>query len=55
MRKFSETPATIIEASGLNLNQISKVWGVSNAHLPILIKGNINKPGKEKLLLSCWH
>ena len=49
MRIFSETLTNIIEASGLNLNQISKVSGISNAYLTKLIKGNINKPGKDKI------
>jgi transcriptional regulator with XRE-family HTH domain len=49
MRKFNETLSTIIESSGLNLNQISKVSGISNAYLTKLIKGNINKPGKDKI------
>ena len=49
MRKFSETLSTVIEASGLNLNQISKVSGISNAYLTKLIKGKINKPGKDKI------
>ena len=45
MRKFSDTLSTIVESSGLNLNQISKVSGISNAYLTKLIRGNINKPG----------
>lgn len=49
MRKFSETLSTIIESSGLNLNQISKVSGISNAYLTKLLKGQINKPGKDKI------
>ena len=49
MRKFSDTLSTIVESSGLNLNQISKVSGISNAYLTKLIKGNINKPGKDKI------
>jgi transcriptional regulator with XRE-family HTH domain len=58
MRKFSETLATIIESSGLNLNQISKVSGISNAYLTKLLKGQINKPGKDKItsiLLALNH
>ena len=49
MRKFSETLSTIIESSGLNLNQISKVSGISNAYLTKLLKGHINRPGKDKI------
>jgi transcriptional regulator with XRE-family HTH domain len=49
MRKYTETLSGIIESSGLNLNQISKVSGISNAYLTKLIKGNINKPGKDKI------
>ena len=49
MRKFSETLSSIIESNGLNLNQISKISGVSNAYLTKLIKGHINKPGKDKI------
>jgi transcriptional regulator with XRE-family HTH domain len=58
MRKFSETLSSIIESSGLNLNQISKVSGISNAYLTKLVKGNINKPGKDKIasiLLALNH
>jgi hypothetical protein len=33
MRKFSETLSSIIASSGLNLNQICKVLGISNACL----------------------
>lgn len=49
MRKFTETLSTLIESSGLNLNQISKVSGISSAYLTQLIKGHINKPGKDKI------
>jgi transcriptional regulator with XRE-family HTH domain len=49
MRKFSEALSTIVASSGLNLNQISKVSGISNAYLTKLIKGQINKPGKDKI------
>ncbi|MGD8702876.1 MAG: helix-turn-helix transcriptional regulator [Desulfosarcina sp.] len=49
MRKFEDTLASIIESSGLKLNQISKVSGISNAYLTKLIKGHINKPGKDKI------
>lgn len=49
MRKFSEILSRVVETSGLNLNQISKVSGISNAYLTKLIKGNINKPGKDKI------
>ena len=49
MRKFSESLSSIIASSGLNLNQISTVSGISNAHLTKLVKGNINKPGKDKI------
>lgn len=58
MRKFSETLSGIIASSGLNLNQISKVSGISNAYLTKLVKGNINKPGKDKIasiLLALNH
>ena len=58
MRKFSETLSAVIESSGLNLNQISNVSGISNAYLTKLIKGNINKPGKDKIasiLLALNH
>lgn len=49
MRKFTENLSGIIESSGLNLNQISKVSGISNAYLTKLLKGHINKPGKDKI------
>lgn len=49
MRKYSENLSVIIESSGLNLNQISNVSGISNAYLTKLVKGHINKPGKDKI------
>jgi transcriptional regulator with XRE-family HTH domain len=58
MRKYTETLPGIIESSGLNLNQISKVSGISNAYLTKLVKGHINKPGKDKIasiLLALNH
>ncbi len=58
MRKFSGTLTSAIQSSGLNLNQISKLSGISNAYLTKLIKGNINKPGKDKItsiLLALNH
>jgi transcriptional regulator with XRE-family HTH domain len=58
MRKYTETLSGIIESSGLNLNQISKVSGISNAYLTKLVKGHINKPGKDKIasiLLALNH
>ncbi|BBO68692.1 hypothetical protein DSCA_26220 [Desulfosarcina alkanivorans] len=58
MRKFKACLSGIVESSGLNLNQISKISGISNAYLTKLIKGNINKPGKDKIasiLLALNH
>lgn len=58
MRKFTDTLSRIIASSGLNPNQISNVSGISNAYLTKLIKGNINRPGKDKIasiLLAMNH
>ncbi len=58
MRKFPETIIDIIEASGLNLNQISKISGISNTYLTKLVKKKINLPGKDKItsiLLALNH
>lgn len=49
MRKFSKSLIQIITASGYNQNQISKISGISNAYLTKLLKGNINRPGKDKI------
>jgi hypothetical protein len=46
MRKYTETLSGIIESSGLNLNQISKVSGISNAYLTKLVKGPYQQTGK---------
>ena len=49
MRNFPDTIIKIIEKSGLNINQISKVSGISNTYLSKLIKKKINHPGKDKI------
>ncbi len=49
MRKFSNSLVQIIADSGYNQNQISKISGISNAYLTKLLKGNINRPGKDKI------
>lgn len=49
MRQFPRTLHNIIEDSGLNLNNISQASGISNAYLAKLLKGNINRPGKDKI------
>ncbi len=49
MRKYPETLNEIIGESGLNLNRISKLSGVSNTYLTKLSKNMINHPGKDKI------
>lgn len=49
MRQFPNTISQIIQESGLRLNVISKTSGVSHAYLTKLAKGNINRPGKDKI------
>lgn len=49
MRQFPRTLKTIIETSGLNLNQISQASGISNPYLAKLTRGRINRPGKDKV------
>ena len=43
MRSFPDTITKIIEQSDLNINQISKVSGISNTYLNKLIKKKIKK------------
>jgi len=52
MRKFSDTLAEIIEASKMNVNQISKISGFSNTYLTKLIRKKINHPGKDKIAIG---
>ncbi len=49
MRQFPGLLQQIIEDSGLNLNNISQASGISNAYLAKLVKGRINRPGKDKV------
>ena len=49
MRQFPRTLHKIIGKSGLNLNQISQACGISNPYLAKLVKGRINRPGKDKI------
>ncbi len=49
MRSFPDTIIKVIEKSDLNINQISKVSGISNTYLNKLIKKKINHPGKDKI------
>ena len=58
MRSYPDTLINIIEESDLNLNQISKISGISNTYLTKLLKKKINHPGKDKItsvLLSLNH
>ncbi|WP_320170261.1 hypothetical protein [Maridesulfovibrio sp.] len=58
MRKYPSTLIGIIEKSGLNLNSISKLSGVSNTYLTKLSRNKINHPGKDKIasiLLALNH
>lgn len=49
MRLFDNNIRTIIEESGLKLNTISKMSGISHTYLTKLINDNINRPGKDKI------
>ena len=49
MRTYPDTLVKIIETSGLNINQISKMSGISNTYLTKLVKQKINHPGKDKI------
>lgn len=49
MRTYPDTLVSIIDASGMNVNQISKISGISNTYLTKLIKKKINHPGKDKI------
>lgn len=58
MRIFPDTLVEIIEKSSMNINQISKVSGISNTYLTKLVKKKINHPGKDKIasvLLALNH
>lgn len=49
MRTFTPKLVSLINASGLNLNHISKSTGISNVYLRKLVHGTINRPGKDKI------
>lgn len=49
MRRFPGKLPELIENSGLNLNTISKASGISNTYLAKLVRGGINRPGKDKI------
>ncbi len=49
MRKYPNTIINIISDSGMNLNSISKLSGVSNTYLNKLNKNMVNHPGKDKI------
>ncbi len=49
MRTYPDTILNVIADSELNLNNISKLSGVSNTYLTKLSKGQINHPGKDKI------
>ncbi len=49
MRRYPRTLIKIIDKSGLNINQISKMSGISNTYLNKLKKEKINHPGKDKI------
>ncbi len=58
MRIFPGKIIDVIEQCGLNLNNISKASGISNAYLAKLVQGKINRPGKDKvasIMLSLNH
>jgi len=49
MRIFENIIREMIEKSGLRLNVISKMSGISHTYLTKLINDNINRPGKDKI------
>lgn len=49
MRKLPQTLNKIIAESGQKTHNISQASGISNTYLAKLIKGNINRPGKDKI------
>lgn len=49
MRKLPQTLNKIISESGLKTHKISQASGISNTYLAKLIKGQINRPGKDKI------
>ena len=49
MRTYPDTLMKHIETSGLNINQISKLSGISNTYLTKLMRKKINHPGKDKI------
>ncbi len=49
MCRYPSTIQQLIKKSGLNLNRISLASGISNTYLAKLQRGNINRPGKDKL------
>lgn len=49
MRLYPQILQKIIEESGLNHNQISQASGISNPYLAKLARGQINRPGKDKI------
>ena len=50
MRTFPNKLTQIIDDSGLRLNTISKTSGISHTYLTKLVQGNINRPGKDKIV-----
>jgi transcriptional regulator with XRE-family HTH domain len=58
MRKLPQTLNKIINESSLKLHNISQASGISDAYLAKLVKGQINRPGKDKIasiLLALNH
>jgi transcriptional regulator with XRE-family HTH domain len=49
MRTYPDTLVSIIDSSGMNVNQISKISGISNTYLTKLVRKKINHPGKDKI------
>ncbi len=49
MRIYPDTITEIIEQSELNVNQISKLSGISNTYITKLLKKKVNHPGKDKI------
>ena len=49
MRTYPDTLVTLIKTSGLNINQISKMSGISNTYITKLMRREIKHPGKDKI------
>ncbi|SLM28298.1 hypothetical protein MTBBW1_1300038 [Desulfamplus magnetovallimortis] len=49
MRIYPDTLTCILKKSELNVNQISKITGISNTYITKLVRSKVNHPGKDKI------